>query len=269
MPRWGVPVVHLTAVAPTTTSDVVLVLAVFGASAVEMVEALTIVLAVGATAGWRTALQGAGAAVSLLAVLVAGGGVPLVHWVPLSGLRVGVGAVLLLLGLEWLGKAVLRASGVLAHHDEDQVYAATVQSLRSGETGQARTEGLAVAFKGVFLEGVEVVVIVISTGAAQHRLGPAAGAAGAAAVVVAGAGLLLARQLSAVPENALKLAVGVMLSSFGLFWTGEGAGVHWPGSDATLPVLVAGFAALAGMLTLAVRRAGPVDPPSLVQEPSS
>jgi uncharacterized membrane protein len=220
-----------------------------------MVEALTIVLAVGATAGWRTALQGAGAALALLAILVAAGGVPLVHWVPLSGLRVGVGAVLLLLGLEWLGKAVLRAAGVLHRHDEDRVYSDTVRALRAAEPGQARTEGLAVAFKGVLLEGVEVVVIVISTGATQHRLAPAAGAAGAAAVVVAGAGLLLARQLSAVPENALKLAVGVMLSSFGLFWAGEGAGVHWPGSDATLPVVVVGFAVLAGALTLALRRA--------------
>lgn len=238
--------------ATPTTSDVVLVLAVFGASAVEMVEALTVVLAVGATAGWRTALQGAGAALVLLAVLVAAGGVPLVHWVPLAALRVGVGAVLLLLGLEWLGKAVLRASGVIARHDEDRVYAETVRALRA--SGQARREGLAVSFKGVLLEGVEVVVIVISTGASQHRLAPAAGAAAAAAVVVGGAGLLLARQLSAVPENALKLAVGVMLSSFGLFWAGEGAGVHWPGSDATLPVLVAGFLTLAGALTLVLRR---------------
>jgi Ca2+/H+ antiporter, TMEM165/GDT1 family len=247
--------------ATPTTSDVVLVLAVFGASAVEMVEALTIVLAVGTTAGWRTALQGAGAALALLAVLVAAGGVPLVHWVPLSALRVGVGAVLLLLGLEWLGKAVLRAAGVIARHDEDLVYAETVRALRA--SGQARREGLAVSFKGVLLEGVEVVVIVISTGASQHRLAPAAGAAAAAAVVVAGAGLLLARQLSAVPENALKLVVGVMLSSFGLFWAGEGARVHWPGSDATLPVLVAGFLALAGVLTLALRRhAVALAPPS-------
>lgn len=240
--------------ATPTTSDVVLVLAVFGASAVEMVEALTIVLAVGATAGWRTALRGAGAALALLAVLVVAGGVPLVYWVPLSALRVGVGAVLLLLGLEWLGKAVLRAAGVLARHDEDIVYAETVRELRASGPSEARREGLAVSFKGVLLEGLEVVVIVISTGASQHRLAPAAGAAVAAAVVVAGAGLLLARQLSAVPENALKLAVGVMLSSFGLFWAGEGAGVHWPGSDATLPVLVAGFLALAGLLTLGLRR---------------
>jgi uncharacterized membrane protein len=248
--------VHFAPVVAATprTSDVVLVLAVFGASAVEMVEALTIVLAVGTTTDWRTALQGAGAALALLAVLVAAGGVPLVHWVPLSALRVGVGAVLLLLGLEWLGKAVLRAAGLIARHDEDLVYAETVRVLRASRRGDARREGLAVAFKGVLLEGIEVVVIVISTGASQHRLGPAAGAAAAAAVVVACAGLLLARQLSAVPENALKLAVGVMLSSFGLFWAGEGAGVHWPASDATLPVLVAGFLVLAAVLTMALRR---------------
>ncbi len=240
---------------PTTSSEVVLVLAVFGATAVEMVEALTIVVAVGATSGWRTALGGAAGALVLLGALVVVGGVPLVRWVPLSDLRMAVGSVLLLLGLQWLVKAVLRGAGVLARHDEDLAYTETVRAL-SAPSGNARAEGLAVAFKGVLLEGVEVVVIVVGAGAAQHRLGPAAGAAGAAALLVAGAGIVLARRLSRIPENTLKLAVGVMLSSFGLFWAGEGAGVDWPGSEATLPVLVGVFGALAALLVLWGRRAG-------------
>ncbi|MHB8439383.1 MAG: COG4280 domain-containing protein [Acidimicrobiales bacterium] len=224
-----------------TTSLVALMLAVFAASAVEMVEALTIVVAVGATRGWRTALQGAGAALGALAVCVVVGGIPLVRYAPINGLRVGVGALLLLLGLAWLRKAILRAAGVLPEHDEDAIYAATVASLSGGRD----VEGFGVAFKGVLLEGLEVVLIVISLGASQHRLGQAA-AAGAAALIVVGAlGAVVARQLSEVPENLLKLVVGIMLTSFGTFWIGEGAGARWPGADAMLPALVALFALVA------------------------
>ena len=216
----------------STSSTVVLLLAVFGASSVEMVEALTIVVAAGATRGWRSALEGAAAALVVLAVLV--------------------GALLLVLGLSWLRKAILRASGHKAKHDEDAIYAETAAELRDGDGGAAgrpRRDGVgfAVAFKGVFLEGIEVVLIVISLGASQHRLGLAAGAAAAAAVVVTGIGAVVARQLSGVPENSIKTVVGVMLTSFGLFWVGEGAGVHWPGGDLAIPVLVGIFAAVTAL----------------------
>lgn len=240
-----------------TSSLVVLLLTVFAASAVEMVEALTIVVAVGATRGWRCALQGAGAAVAVLAVVVGAGGVPLVRYAPINDLRVAVGALLLLLGLGWLRKAVLRAAGVLASHDEDAIYAATVSMLSDSGTapGSGYTEGFGVAFKGVFLEGIEVVLIVISLGASQHRLEVASAAAGGAALVVGAVGLVVARQLSEVPENLLKLVVGVMLTGFGTFWIGEGAGARWPGSDASLPVLLGVFA-LATMGMVAWLRRG-------------
>jgi len=235
-----------------TSSTIVLVLAVFAASLVEMVEALTIVVAAGVSRGWRSALEGAAAAALVLGVLVVAVGVPLIRYIPLDALRVVVGALLLVLGLSWLRKAILRSSGHKAPHDEDLIYAETVAELsteaadesgRSAGPAPARRDsvGFAVAFKGVFLEGTEVVLIVISLGAAQHRLGLAALAAAAAIVVVAVVGLLVARQLSEVPENTIKTAVGVMLTSFGVFWVGEGAGVHWPGDDLAIPVLVGFF----------------------------
>jgi uncharacterized membrane protein len=184
-------------------------------------------------------------------------GVPLIHYVPIDTLRVVVGALLLVLGLAWLRKAILRASGHKAPHDEDRIYADTVAELSgdgadgAGGAGGAGGGGgggktrdgvaFAVAFKGVFLEGTEVVLIVVSLGASQGRLGLAALSAGAAAVVVAGVGVLVARQLSEVPENTIKTVVGVMLTSFGVFWVGEGAGVRWPGSDLAILGLVGFF----------------------------
>jgi uncharacterized membrane protein len=229
-----------------TTSTAVLLLAVFGASAVEMVEALTIVVAAGVTRGWRSALEGAAAAIVVLAIIVGAVGVPLIHYVPINGLRVVVGALLLVLGLSWLRKAILRASGLKDLHDEDAIYAATANELESAPSTAAASGrdgvGFAVAFKGVFLEGTEVVLIVVGLGASQHRLGIAAGAAGAAAVLVAAIGAVVAKQLSQVPENAIKLTVGTMLTSFGLFWVGEGAGVHWPGDDLAILALVGLFA---------------------------
>ena len=230
----------------STSSTVVLILAVFGASTVEMVEALTIVVAAGVTRGWRSALEGAAAAVVVLAIIVLVAGVPLIHYVPIDALRVVVGALLLVLGLGWLRKSILRASGHKALHDEDAIFAATSAELAGGAAGSApgrRRDGVgfAVAFKGVFLEGMEVVLIVVSLGASQHRLGIAAVAAGSAALIVGIVGALVARQLSAVPENTIKLAVGIMLTSFGLFWVGEGAGVHWPGSDLAIIFLVGLF----------------------------
>ncbi|SRR5579884_1106894 len=238
---------------PSTTAF--FVLAVFGTSAVEMVEALTIVLAAGVTRGWRPAIEGASAAVALLAVAVVLVGEPLVHDVPIDVLRVVVGAVLLNLGLAWLQKAVLRASGHKARHDEDAIFAEETARLRVDPAARPRHDvvGFSVAFKGVLLEGVEVVLVVIGFGTSYHRLGLAAAVAGAAAVVVAVAGALVARQLSNVPENTIKLTVGVMLVSFGTFWVGEGAGVRWPGSDAALPLLVGVFAAAALVLSVWMR----------------
>ncbi len=231
----------------STSSTVVLLLAVFGASTVEMVEALTIVVAAGTTRGWRSALEGAASALVVLAVLVGAVGVPLVHYVPIDALRVVVGALLLVLGLSWLRKAILRASGHKAKHDEDAIFAETAAELRpeGGTPAAARRRdgvGFAVAFKGTFLEGTEVVLIVISLGASQHRLGLAAAAAAAAALIVTAVGAVVARQLSGVPENTIKTVVGIMLTSFGLFWVGEGAGVHWPGSDLAILALVGVFA---------------------------
>jgi uncharacterized membrane protein len=223
-----------------TSQAALLALAVFGASAVESVEALTVVLAVGATRGWRSALEGAASALAVLAVLVGAVGVPLVTVVPIGTLRVVVGALLLTLGLQWLRKAILRASGHKALHDEDEVYAETVEEL--GRSGSRRdATGFVVSFKGVLLEGLEVALIVLSLGSSSHRLGLAAVAAGAAVVVVVIFGALVARQLSQVPENTIKTVVGVMLCSFGLFWVGEGARLHWPGDDLFIPVLVAFF----------------------------
>jgi Ca2+/H+ antiporter, TMEM165/GDT1 family len=241
-------------------STTVFILAVFGASTVEMVEALTIVVAAGVTRGWRSALEGAAAAILVLALVVGLVGVPLIHYVPINALRVVVGTLLLVLGMSWLRKAMLRASGHKALHDEDAIFAKETSELRQGATavrGQRDGIGFAVAFKGVFLEGTEVVLIVVSLGASDHRLGIAAAAAGAAAVVVAGVGVVVARQLSEVPENLIKMIVGVMLTSFGLFWVGEGAGVHWPGSDLAILALIPLFAATAGATIVWLRRSSP------------
>jgi uncharacterized membrane protein len=227
-----------------SSSTIVLILAVFGACCVESVEALTIVLAAGTTRGWQSAMEGSVAALVVLGILVGAVGVPLVHYVPIDTLRVVVGALLLVLGLSWLRKAILRASGHKAKHDEDAIYRETAASLRQdGVPTRPRRDGVGfvVAFKGVFLEGMEVVLIVISLGASQHKLGVAATAAGAAVVVVGVVGALVSHQLSGVPENTIKTVVGIMLTSFGLFWVGEGAGVHWPGSDLAIPVLIGVF----------------------------
>lgn len=225
------------------TSDVVLILAVFGASLVEMVEALTLVVAAGATRGWRSALEGAASAALVLAVLIVAVGIPLIHYVPINGLRVVVGGLLLVLGMGWLRKAWLRSSGLKAMHDEDLIYEETVSALRLEAPPKTSRDAVAfaIAFKGVFLEGTEVALIVVSLGASSHRLGLAALSAGAAVVLVSVVGAFVARQLSSVPENALKTVVGVMLCSFGLFWVGEGAGLHWPGSDLFILVFVGVF----------------------------
>lgn len=221
-------------------------LAVFGACTVEMVEALTIVVAAGLTRGWRSALEGAGVAVIFLAVVVIAFGPALIHYVPINVLRTVVGSLLLVLGLQWLRKAILRASGHKAKHDEDAIYQREFERL-SGipRSGSGRDSvGFAISFKGVLLEGMEVVMIVLTLGLSSGHLLVAALAALAAVVVVAAVGVAVSRQLREVPENAMKLGVGLMLVSFGSFWGGEGVGVHWPGGDLSLLGLLAGYAGL-------------------------
>jgi len=217
-----------------------LALSVFLACCVEAVEALTVVLATGVTRGWRSSLYGVAAGVAALAVLIAALG-PAVTRIPLSSLRVVVGGLLLVFGLQWLRKAVLRAAGLKALHDEQalfdkQVAQANDQTVRGAGIDRY---GFALSFKSVLLEGLEVVFIVVTFGANQGDIALAALAAVAAVVVVVAAGLAVRAPLSRVPENTLKFAVGVMLTSFGAFWSGEGVGVQWPGADAALLGLIA------------------------------
>jgi uncharacterized membrane protein len=221
-------------------SAVFLFLAAFVASAVEMVEALTIVLAVGVTRGWRSTFYGVAAAAAALALVIAALG-PALQQVPIDALRLLVGFLLLAFGLQWLRKAILRASGFKALHDEDEIFGRERQ-----EAGQARRDvrwgldwySFVLSFKGVFLEGLEVAFIVITLGANQGATAVAAAGAVAAFLVVVAAGAAVRHPLSRVPENTLKLVVGVMLTSFGTFWAGEGVGIDWPGSDAALAALV-------------------------------
>src|SRR3954465_3057374 len=236
--------------------DVLLVVSAFLASAVEMVEALTIVLAVGVTRGWRSTLIGVGAARAGLALTIAALG-PATSALPFDVLRLVVGGLLLIFGLQWLRKAILRGSGYLALHDEASAYA-----RESDEAAQAARDrggmdwyAFTVAFKGVFLEGLEVAFIVITFGAARENgVALAAAAAGAAAVVVVVAGVLARAPLSRVPENSLKFAVGLLLTTFGTFWGAEGAGVEWPAGDGALPVLLAFFAVCSFAAVRALRR---------------
>src|SRR5665213_461181 len=219
--------------------SVLLVVAAFLAAAVEMVEALTIVLAVGVTRGWRSAAWGVAAALAVLTAIVATLGPALAN-LPIDALRVVIGTVLLIFGLQWLRKAILRASGLTAQHDEDAIYQAEVDALReTKERGAHDWYAFTVAFKGVFLEGLEVAFIIVTFGGAQKNVGLAAIGAAAALIVVLIAGVIAHAPLSRVPENTLKFGVGVMLSSFGIFWSAEGAGVSWPGADASLLGVIA------------------------------
>ena len=225
------------------------------ASAVEMVEALTIVLALGVTRGWRAPLQGAAAAVVVLAVLVAALG-PALETVPLDALRLVVGSLLLVFGLQWLRKAILRASGHKALHDEDDAFAQEVAAAReAGRPGSGRDRyALVISFKSTLLEGLEVAFIVITLGANQGATGIAAAGALVALVAVVAVGALARRPLSRVPENSLKFAVGVMLTSFGTFWAGEGVGIDWPGADGALAVLIVVTIAWSLLFTRALGR---------------
>jgi uncharacterized membrane protein len=236
-----------------------LALSVFLACTVEAVEALTIVLAVGTVRGWRSSLYGVGAAALVLAVLIAALG-PALSAIPIGVLRVIVGGLLLVFGLQWLRKAILRAAGLKALHDELGNFAEETDRARAvGAVGARESfDGYAftVSFKAVLLEGLEVVFIVLTFGANQHRVGLAAVAAGLAVVLVVAVGFAVRAPLARVPENAMKFAVGVMLTSFGMFWSAEGAGAHWPGGDAALLVIIP-VLALASLAMVATLRRAP------------
>ena len=226
-----------------------LVLTVFVACAVEAVEALTIVLATGITREWKSTFQGMGAALVVLAVVTAIVG-PAISYLPLTPLRLVVGALLAIFGLQWLRKAVLRATGFKALHDEASAYLREVSAAESAAVesrrGVSDWYSFTLAFKGVLLEGLEVVFIVITFGDNQRNIGAAVIGAVAAIVVVAVTGIAVKAPLTKVPENWMKFCVGVMLTSFGTFWGAEGAGVAWPGNDAALLVLVPLVALVAG-----------------------
>ncbi|MBN8924392.1 MAG: hypothetical protein BGP10_08870 [Rhodanobacter sp. 68-29] len=231
-------------------------LASFLASLVECVEALTVVLAVGVTRGWRSSLAGCAVGLLVLLLLVGLLGPALAH-IPLHGFQLVVGALLLLFGMRWLRKAVLRAAGVLALHDEDAIYQREMQELDSQGGARPGLDKLAfaVTFKSTVLEGVEVVFIVLAIGAGRPGLlWPASLGALAALLAVAALGLVLHRPLARVPENTLKFAVGVLLCAFGTFWAGEGMGYAWPGEDRAIAVLACAFLAVALMGVAGCRR---------------
>jgi uncharacterized membrane protein len=214
-----------------------IVVAVFLASAVEVVEVITIVLAIGITRGWRSTLIGVGAASVFLAGITLMLGTALTRWVDLSVLQIAIGSLLLVFGLQWLRKAILRATGFKAPHDENQIFLKETEEARTAPlVRRASLDWFAftVSFKGMLLEGLEVVFIVMTIGASSGQMGVAAGAAFGAAVIVGGIGVALRHPLSRVPENSLKFAVGLLLTTFGTFWAGEGIGINWLGEDLAL-----------------------------------
>ncbi len=236
-------------------SALLLVVAAFLASAVEAVEALTIVLAVGVTRGWRSALLGVAAALAVLACIVAVLG-PALTALPISTLRVVVGGLLLVFGLQWLRKAILRSSGLKALHDEDAIFREQADEARAAGVAAAGMDWYAftIAFKGVLLEGLEVAFIVVTFGSNQGSIPLAAAGAAAAVVLVVAAGVAARAPLSRVPENTLKYGVGLLLVSFGTFWGAEGAGADWPGGDLAILGLLVFYLAVSRVLVLALQR---------------
>lgn len=236
-----------TTIAPAVTSA-------FLASLVEVVEAFTIVLAVATVRGWRPALLGTGAGLLLLAVLIIVFG-PLLDLIPLAALQLLIGVLLLLFGMRWLRKAILRAGGRIALHDETGAYQRETATLLKAtvEHEGSRLDWFAgiAAFKAVVLEGLEVVFIVLAVGAGNGMLGPAAAGAAAATLLILAIGVVVRAPLAKVPENTLKFFVGIMLSAFGIFWTGEGLGVEWPGRD----LAILGFAAILLVVSAALMTA--------------
>ncbi len=238
-----------------------LALSAFLASLVEFVEALTIVLVVGATLNWKTALWGAAAAAATLAVLVAIFGTTLITFIPIEVLRLIVGVILIMFGLKWLKKAIMRYGGLKALHDEEAIYEEEMLAIKArGETipDTINGYGFATSFKSVLLEGLEVAFIVISFGSSattpsQEKgsalLAASVGAALAGLLVIV-VGALIRSPLTKVPENTLKFMVGIMLTSFGLFWGGEGLGIEWPLSDLTIIIFIAANLLLSGLLVV-------------------
>jgi uncharacterized membrane protein len=238
-----------------TSAALFLVLAAFLACAVEAVEALTVVLAVGVARGWRSTLIGAGTATLALAALVAALG-PALARVPIDALRIIVGTLLLVFGLQWLRKAILRAAGHKALRDEGALYRVELDQARAaGKQMRAGMDWYAytLAFKGVFLEGLEVAFIVLTFGTSHGNVPLAALGAALALAMVTIAGALLRRPLTRVPENAMKFSVGVMLATFGVFWSAEGAGVQWPGADLAI-VAILGFMLLVSLALVRLLR---------------
>ena len=239
-----------------STGATLLVLASFLASTVEMVEALTIVLAVGVSRQWRSTLIGVAAALIALGLVVGALG-PALGLIPIDALRVVVGALLLIFGLQWLRKAILRASGTLALRDEEAIYQRTLTGSRLAQSNPSSGMdwyAFTLAFKGVFLEGLEVAFIVLTFGANAAADGTgsiqlAAIGAAIAIVLVTLAGAVVHRPLSQVPENTMKFVVGAMLTTFGIFWGGEGVGVQWPGQDAAILAIIA-FVFLVALLSI-------------------
>jgi uncharacterized membrane protein len=241
----------------TGLSESALFVVVFLACLVEAVEALTIVLAAGVARGWRSATIGVLAGLLCLAVIVAVLG-PAVSAIPLDGLRLVVGGLLLIFGLQWLRKAILRASGNKAMRDEDAVFQRMLAEVNDASPRSRGAVpdwyGFTLAFKGVVLEGLEVVFIALTFGANQHNVPLAALAAVAAVIMVGAVGAALRAPLGRVPENMVKFVVGVLLTAFGLFWSAEGAGAHWPAGDAALLIIIPAVAAYAVALVALFRR---------------
>jgi uncharacterized membrane protein len=238
-------------------NDTALFIAVFLACVVEAVEATTIVVAAGATRNWRSAMVGVVAGVLVLTVAVSIAG-PAISLLPLGVLRLVVGGLLLVFGLQWMRKAILRASGYKPLHDEALIYQKQVAAAKAAAPSQSRFGvsdwyAFTLSFKGVVLEGLEVVFIVLTFGTNQHNLPLAALAAGAAIVLVVILGVAVKGPLARVPENTLKFVVGVMLTSFGVFWGAEGAGALWPGSDLSLLVIIPAVAVFAVLIVLIMR----------------
>ncbi|HVS47930.1 MAG TPA: hypothetical protein VHJ99_03400 [Candidatus Dormibacteraeota bacterium] len=227
--------------------------AAFLGSAVESTEALTIVLAVGLTRGWRSPLYGTVAALVSLAVLVLLFGQLIVQRVPESTLKLVIGTLLLLFGLRWLHKAVLRSAGAVAMHDEERAYQQTVSELQ-GAVARQDWVGFVIAFKGVFLEGIEVVFIVVAVGGTSRYFPEAVAGGLLAMALVAAAGVVVRKPLARVPENTLKYAVGIILTALGTFWAAEGMGAKWPLDFVSIFILAAAYLGASQLAVLLVRR---------------
>ncbi len=252
-----------------TTSNSAIFIATFLACLVEMVEALTIVVAVGSTTNFKISLTAATVAAVTLGVIVLAVGEPIIHFVPLRIIQLIIGLFLLYFGFKWLKKAILRAAGMKAKHDEAKIYEENVNKLSSIDQDTDKSqklkflkflntpikrEGFYMAFNGVFVEGLEVVIIVISLSSANKSLGVSSLGALAALVVVAIAGLIFTKALTGVPENFLKMAVGIMLFSFGTFYLGESIKLNWPGADLFLLALVGGYAIITLISIISVKK---------------